>query len=274
MSAAKAGAPLDSAAAAFSEIAATYDRDWTATQVGALQRAAVWRTLDRLFGSGDRVLDLGCGTGADAAHLAKRGVQVLATDISQPMVQAAVERAEEQGLTEQISVRTIGMEELGQLNAESFDGAISNFGVLNCVGFDRLSSVAQALARTVRPGGRLALCMMGRFCLWETLGYLLRARPGKAFRRLSGRAETSLGASSDFAVYYPTVAQLRHAFAPEFRVEEFRGVGIFVPPSHLEELARRFPQLVRIFAMADRVLENRPVFRAIGDHRLLILKRR
>ena len=100
-------------------------------------------------------------------------------------------------------------------------GRFSNFGVLNCVGFDRLSSVAQALARTVRPGGRLALCMMGRFCLWETLGYLLRARPGKAFRRLSGRAETSLGASSDFAVYYPTVAQLRHAFARSFGSKNF-----------------------------------------------------
>ena len=85
MSAVKAITPLDGAGAAFDEIAERYDRDWTATQVGVLQRAAVWRTLDRLFGPGDRVLDLGCGTGADAAHLAKRGVQVLAADISPQM---------------------------------------------------------------------------------------------------------------------------------------------------------------------------------------------
>ena len=274
MNATKAISPLDGAGAAFDEIAGRYDRDWTATQIGALQRAAVWRRLDRLFGPGDRVLDLGCGTGADATHLANRGVQVLATDISPRMVQATCERAEEQGLSEQISARTVGMERLMHLDAEFFDGALSNFGALNCVRPREMSSVARALARAVRPGGRVALCVMGRFCLWETAAGLLRLQPRKALRRLSGRAETSLGSGHDFAVYYPTAAELRRVFAPEFRFEEVRGVGIFVPPSCLEELAERLPRLLRLFALADRVLENWPVFRAIGDHRLLILSRR
>jgi SAM-dependent methyltransferase len=274
MSDAKTGAPLDGAAAAFSEIAATYDRDWTATQVGALQRAAVWRALDRLFGPADRVLDLGCGTGADAAHLARRGVQVLATDISPPMVQATRDRAEELGLSEQISARVVGIEGLAQLDAECFDGAFSNFGALNCIGLGGLPSVAQALARSVRPGGRVALCVMGRFCIWETVACLVRLRPGKAFQRLSGREVTSLGSSFEFSFHYPTVAQLRRGLVPEFQFEEVRGVGIFVPPSHLEGLAKRFPRLLRIFAMADRVSEKWPVFRAIGDHRLLIFRRR
>ena len=115
---------------------------------------------------------------------------------------------------------------------------------------------------------------MGRFCLWETVAYSLRLQPRKAFRRLSGRAKTSLGAGHDFAVYYPAAAKLRRAFEPEFRFEEVRGVGIFVPPSCIEGFAKRFPRLLRFFALADRVLESWPVFRAIGDHRLLILRRR
>ena len=274
MSAGKAIAPLDGAGAAFDEIAERYDRDWTATQVGVLQRAAVWRSLDRLFRPGDRVLDLGCGTGADAAHLAKRGVQVVATDISPRMVQATRDRAEEQGLSEQVSARTVGMKGLMQLSAESFDGALSNFGGLNCLSLAEISSVARSLARSVRPGGRLALCVMGRFCLWETVACLLRLQPRNAFRRLSGRAETSLGPGHDFEVYYPAAAELRHAFEPEFRFEEVRGVGIFVPPSCLEGFAKRFPRLLRFFALADRALESWPVFRAIGDHRLFILSRR
>ena len=273
MSAAKAIAPLDGAAAAFDGIAASYDRDWTATRIGALQRAAVWRSLDRLFGPGDRVLDLGCGTGADATHLAKRGVQVLATDISPRMVQATRERAEEQGLSERISARTVGMEGLMHLNAKPFDGAFSNFGALNCVSPSEMYSVARALARSVRPGGRVALCVMGRFCLWETVACLPRLQPRKALRRLSGRVETSLGSGHDFAVYYPTAAELRRVFGPEFRFEEVRGVGIFVPPSCLEGLAKRLPRLLRLFALADRVLESWPVFRAIGDHRLFVLRR-
>ena len=274
MSAGKAIAPLDGAGAAFDEIAGRYDRDWTATQIGALQRAAVWRSLDRLFGPGDRVLDLGCGTGADATHLANRGVQVLATDISPGMVQATCERAEEQGLSEQISARTVGMEGLMHLDAKPFDGVFSNFGALNCVRPGEMSSIAQALAKSVRPGGRLALCVMGRFCLWETVAYLPRLQPRKAFRRLSGRAQATLGGGRDFTVHYPTAAELRRAFAPEFRFDEARGVGIFVPPSCLEGFAKQFPRLVRSFALVDRAVESWPVFRAIGDHRLFIFSRR
>ena len=142
------------------------------------------------------------------------------------------------------------------LDAKPFDGVFSNFGALNCVSPGEMSSVARALARFVRPGGRVALCVMGRFCLWETAACLLRLQPRNAFRRLSGCAETSLGSGHDFTVYYPTVAKLRRAFAPEFRFEEVRGVGIFVPPSCLEGLAKRLPRLVRLFALADRALES------------------
>ena len=273
MSAAKAVAPIGRVAAAFDGIAGTYDRDWTATCIGALQRAAVWRGVDHLFGPGDRVLDLGCGTGADATHLAKRGVHVLATDISPRMVRATRERTEEQGLSEQIIARTVGIEELTQLDAESLDGALSNFGVLNCLSPFELSSLAQALARAVRPGGKLALCVMGRFCFWEIVACLLRLQPRKAFRRFSGQAPAAFDTGPSFLVQYPTVAELRRVFAEEFRLDEVRGVGIFVPASCLEGLAKRFPRLTRLFALADRVVERWLLFRAIGDHRLLIFTR-
>ena len=65
-------------ASAFDELAEVYDADFTNTLLGTLLRDAVWRRIDRLFAAGDRVLDLGCGTGADAVHLAERGVRVMA----------------------------------------------------------------------------------------------------------------------------------------------------------------------------------------------------
>jgi magnesium-protoporphyrin O-methyltransferase len=42
--------------------------------------------------SGQRVLDAGCGTGALAVELAKRGAQVMATDISPTLIELARER--------------------------------------------------------------------------------------------------------------------------------------------------------------------------------------
>ena len=53
---------------------------FTESRLGELLRQAVWRRLDDVFRPGDRVLELDCGTGEDAVHLARRGVRVLATD--------------------------------------------------------------------------------------------------------------------------------------------------------------------------------------------------
>ena len=76
-------------ATVFDRIAADYDALWTTTPIGRAQRNLVWREMDALFHPGERILDIGCGTGEDAAHFAARGVQVYATDASPAMVQVA-----------------------------------------------------------------------------------------------------------------------------------------------------------------------------------------
>ena len=70
----------------FDRIATRYDALWTTTAIGRAQRNLVWRDMDALFHPGERILDIGCGTGEDAAHFAARGVTVYATDASPAMV--------------------------------------------------------------------------------------------------------------------------------------------------------------------------------------------
>jgi len=240
----------------FDRLAAHYDELWTHTPTGSAQRSLVWRNVDALFHAGERVLDIGCGTGADAAHFSARGIAVHATDSSPAMVDAARRRGG-------FSASVLRAEEIAEAG-EIYDGAISNFGALNCVG--DLSAVARALARVVRPGGRVALCTIGRFCAWETLYYAGRFQFRKALRRLRGSASSSLG----IAVHYPTVAALAAAFAPEFTLRRWMGIGLLVPPSYVPLP----PRLVRIFGLLDRTLARLPFLRAMADHRLLILVRK
>jgi len=224
----------------FDALAATYDERWTNTAIGRAQRDLVWRHLDPLFRSGDRILDFGCGTGEDAAHFAARGIQVHAVDPSAAMVAIAYHRG---GFT------------VGEaIPSEQFDGVLSNFGALNCIA--DLSETARTFARVVRPGGRVAICVMGRFCAWEI--------PFHPLRRLRGRSSSSLG-----PVYYPTAGQLATAFAPEFTLRRVAGIGLFVPPSYVV-----LPKwVVRACAALDRALAHLPVVRALADHRLLIFER-
>jgi hypothetical protein len=155
----------------------------------------------------------------------------------------------------------------------SFDAAISNFGALNCV--ERLRPVAAALGRLVRPGGYLALGLISRFCLWETLFYALHGRFSKAARRWShrGPSSASLAGSAKFAVYYRSAREVIETFQPEFRLWRRSGIGMVVPPSYLEAQARRVPKWLSYAARIDRCIETWPVCRAAADHTLLVFQR-
>jgi len=243
-------------AAVFDGLAAKYDDVWTHSAIGRAQRDAVWRHLGRLITPGQSVLELGCGTGEDAARLQRSGVTVVAIDSSPCMVRVARRRG--------IDAAVRRIEDL-QLVEGMFDGAISNFGPLNCV--RDLRPVAEQLARLVRSGGFLVFSIIGRFCLWETLYYLSRTDIRRAIRRWGGRATMS---SDKVPIFYPSVAAIRRAFAPEFRLVHFAGIGCCIPPSYVQGIGGRQLQMLETI---DRTIAGVPLLRALSDHRLLILRR-
>jgi SAM-dependent methyltransferase len=244
------------AGAGFDRLAERYDALWSQSAIGLHQRAAVWRCVDPLFHSGDRVLDLGCGTGVDAAHLIRRGIEVCGIDASQAMVRLARARG--------VDARHLPVEALANLEG-LFDGALSNFGALNCV--SDLETVVLALGRLVRPRGHVAICVAGPCCAWETAHFLLRRKPAKAFRRWNpAGAEASLGVH----VEYPSVRRFKRLFRHDFRLIRWCGIGLCVPPSYVEGVSET---TVARLAAADRRLAHWPVLRAIADHRLLVFQR-
>ena len=275
-------------AAAFDAQACCYDESWTGSVVGRLQREAVWREFDRLLGPRQRLLDLGCGTGADALHFARSGIRVHAVDISPSMLAVARKMAEAEGLTNLVSFELCALEDLARVRDRApFDGAISNFGAINCVEY--LHPLASTMAELLRSGAPLALCYMGRFCLWETIWYLSRGQTGKAFRRSAiadlisgGRSSSrypqakraSLGPDHWFQVYYPSVEHVVAAFTRHFRLVSFVGIGVLIPPSYMDSVAKSFPGITRILRFSERVICRWPVLRAMGDHRLLVFVRR
>jgi SAM-dependent methyltransferase len=242
--------------AAFDQLASQYDRLWTRSRVGHLQREAVWRHIGGLFAPGQVVLDLGCGTGEDALRLKQAGLRVRAIDASEEMVKIARARGAD--------AEVLAIENCGDLE-ESFDAVLSNFGALNCV--EDVEALRAPLARLVRPGGYLAICILGRFCAWETAWYLLRrGQPPKAFRRWRGSVSSSLG----IRVFYPSTRRMEAAFHPQFKLIKWYGVGLFVPPSYVTGL---FDEVLRKLDSVDQRLARWPVLRGLADHRLFVFVR-
>jgi SAM-dependent methyltransferase len=251
----------------FDSLAADYDIHFTGTSLGSLLRAAVHRRLDARFAPGDRVLEMACGTGEDAVHLARRGVRVMATDASESMIERARTKVEATGLENLIETRRLAIEDLTSLSGP-FDGAFSNFGGLNCLA--DLAGLGQSLGELVRPGGAVLLCVMGPFVPWEWAGFLLRGEIGKAFRRLRRGGVPWRG----ITVLYPTPAALRRAFAPAFRPVRLSAVGVLLPPTEWEPWARTHPRLLASLARWERRLDTVPPLPWIADHYLLELERR
>lgn len=241
---------------AFDRIAEQYDALWSESAVGRQQRLAVWQSIEPLFPRGSRVLDLGCGSGVDAVHLMQNGVDMTGIDASAGMVRVARERG--------VDARHLAIEALDE-SFGVFDGVLSNFGALNCV--PDLMPVADSLGRLIRPGGHLALCILGRCCVWEMAHFLRRGQAAKAFRRFRrGGCPSSMG----IRVYYHSAEQIRRAFAPRFQLVDWRGIGVCVPPSYVDPISERATSRM---AAADRKLADLPVLRALGDHRLFLFRR-
>jgi SAM-dependent methyltransferase len=252
----------------FESLAPSYDETFTRSRIGTRMRRAVWRRLDAAFAAPSRVLELGCGTGEDAVHLAGRGVSVLATDPAAGMVAEARAKVGRAGLAERVTTRTLDAGRLHEADLGSFDGAFSNFGALNCV--PDLAAVPAGLSKHVRPGGRVVLCLLGRYVPWEWGWFLARGDRRSAFRRLAeGGAEWR-----GLRVAYPPLRELRRLFAPGFRFLGARAIGVFVPPSYAEAWAGRHPRLLAALDTVERRVEVLPPFPSLADHVLLELERR
>lgn len=261
-------------AAPFDAVAERYDETFTSSTIGLAQRAAVWKELAKAFRTGDRIFELGCGTGVDACFLADRGIHVTATDASAQMIEVTTRRVQEKGLESFVQPLALQAEKISSLpEAGQFDGALSDFGALNCV--DDLRQLARDLAGLLRPGAKAFLCWMGPHCIWEMAWYAAQGEGKKAFRRFKRNGVTvRLADGAPIRVKYPSAGSFVRCFAPWFRLRSIKGVGIAVPPSYVEPWVQRHPRLLQFFERIDSRIERWPGLRLLGDHVLVCLDRR
>jgi hypothetical protein len=221
----------------------------------------VWEVLADTFRPGDEILALNCGTREDAQFLSLLDVSVVACDGPEGMIQAGPPVQPDLLPAEHLSRRRPGA---------LFDGALLNFSGLNSVA--DLNRTAHDLASMVIVGAPVIICLSTRFCLSETLWFLLHGKVRMAFRRSFGIATVKVGDCAA-KIHYPALRKVRKSFSPSFLMRSCNGIGVAVPPSFLEPISRKYPRVLGLLRRIDRGLSPRPLFRTIGDHMLLYFER-
>jgi SAM-dependent methyltransferase len=255
-------------APAFDELASAYDAAFTASALGRSLRAATWERLDAVFSDARRVLEIGCGTGEDAVHLALRGVDVLATDPSPAMLRVAAEKARRAGCAQRIDFRCMPMERLGaELAGERFDGTWSNFGAINCVA--NLDAAVTDLAGLLVPGAPLAWVVLGKHVPWEWVWFLARGEWHKAFRRRQAGGAAWRG----MRILYPTPAELERTLAPYFAQTRRAPLGLVLPPSYASGWLERRPRALAALARLERAALRWQPLATLADHYIFEARR-
>ncbi|MET8168124.1 class I SAM-dependent methyltransferase [Streptomyces sp. NPDC005329] len=105
-------------------------------------------------GSGDQVLDIGCGTGQSTREAARAAVtgSALGVDLSAPMLERARRLSDDQGLANITYLRADA--QVHRFPPTSFDLCISRFGTMFFA--DPVAAFTN-IGRALRPGARLVL---------------------------------------------------------------------------------------------------------------------
>lgn len=261
----------------FDSIASGYDLTFTHTEIGKRQRAAVHSVLDKILSDPKikHVLELNCGTGEDAIFFAQKGLQVLATDISPEMVRVAALKAEQKGVSHLLRTQVVAFQELHQVeNLPRYDLVFSNFGGLNCLPPEDFPDFVNNMERLLNPGGLFVAVVMPRFCLWETLYFLVKGNFRQAFRRVSREPVSArLDDSTSVKTWYYSPKDMKTYFKNR-ELTDIRPIGLFIPPSYLEPF---FKNRIRFLDRLANLERSTARFRTLGgmaDHFLVVLDKK
>ncbi|MHA1199416.1 MAG: corrinoid protein-associated methyltransferase CpaM [Candidatus Heimdallarchaeaceae archaeon] len=101
-----------------------YDKGIRILTLGKIDE--IYDRLVENIAEGDRVLDIGCGTGLLSIRAIDKGARVVGIDINQQMLEIAEKRAEQLNCQAELELLEMGVAEMDSFEDSSFDKVISS----------------------------------------------------------------------------------------------------------------------------------------------------
>lgn len=249
-----------------------YDIAFTFSNIGKAQRHMVFKYLNTIINQSKKlsVLELNCGTGEDAIHFAKLGHDVLATDISEGMINVAKAKPNSSNLT-------FKTQDINSINENSFnkkfDLIFSNFGGFNCLSKIEIDLFFKTAIKLLNPEGKIVLIIMPKHCLWEQLYFTLKGNLKNAKRRNTNESIFANVESVNVKTWYynpKEIVSLTEAF---YTIKKIKPIGLTIPPSYLENSFLAKKPFLSLFKSIDTIITG-SFWAKYADHFLIELKKK
>lgn len=256
----------------FDIAAPQYDTIFTYSNIGKAQRKLVFKYINPIIKQDKKlsILELNCGTGADAIAFAKLGHDVIATDISSGMIEVA--KAKEHPANLKFKVQDINTITEDTFR-KKFDFIFSDFGGINCLSKEQLQAFFGKTTEMLLPNGKIAIVLMPKNCLWERLYFTLKGDKTKATRR---NTDESIVANVDgvgVKTWYYNPKDISALANDFYTIRLVKPIGVTIPPSYLEQSFVGKAPMLNIFKGLDSVL-TASFLAKYADHFLIILEKR
>ncbi len=220
------------------------------------------------------LLEIGCGTGAEAIQISKKVRQIIATDISQGMLSLLRQKIRAKKLENILPVQAraarissvASLLEGGKVRiAYSFNGALNLE--------PDIDKFPLELSEVVEGGGYFVCSVRNIFCLSETIAHAAVLQLDKIAPRKKQPTMVSVG-GIDIPAFYHSTRFMSRLFRPYFSLRKLVGLPAFLPPAYLNEYCIRFKPLTSLLERLETVLAERFPFNRLSDQTLFVFQRR
>lgn len=256
----------------FDAAAASYDNDFTLTEIGKRQRERVvyWLEKSGIISNSLSVFEMNCGTGYDADWFFNKGHKIIATDASSEMIKVA--RSKRNKNIEFYKLRF--QDVLDDPNVEKADLVFSNFGGLNCLSEKDISTFFNHLAEQQKVGDKLAMVIMPKHCPLEDLYLLLEGKPSQMGRRnRKNFIEVDVNGEK-VKTYYHSPNTIKQLLWNNYKIKLTKSVATFLPPSYAEPFFKKRSGLLKILNFFEHTFGRLSFLASRADHYIIIAERK
>lgn len=261
-------------AEAFDSASEEYDFTISHNFINTWIRRRSIETLLKIVKQEDVLVEIGCGPGTEAILIAPHVSRIIATDISDKMLQILRLKIKAKKLQEKIhpfQARASQISTVTQFIPKGKASLAYSFnGALNCE--PQLHRCVSELSKLLERGGRFICSIRNTICLSEAISHALVFQFGRMAPRKKQPIMVSVGGKDIPSVYY-SPQNFAEFFSPDFELEKKIALPGILPPAYLNDYYLKLRGFIAPIERLEPFLSERFPLNGFGDQTLFVFRR-